>query len=114
MSALEREKSGIFTLAQALKIEEIEKMSVEERENALLPTEEIFSSHPVFQLPSFFDRLVANGCRVNVKKLGLTGEEAGKRFRLYSGGVFFALGEIKKDGEELCLCKIKDFPPDEK
>ncbi len=114
MSALEREKSGIFTREQAFKIEDLEKMSLEERENVLLPTEEIFSSHPVFHLPPFFDRLVANGCRVNVKKLGLEKEKEGKRFRLYRNGSFFALGEIKKFGEEACLCKIKDFPSDEK
>ncbi len=114
MSALEREKSGIFTLDRSLKIEDLEKMSQEEREAELLPTEEIFATYPVFHLPSFFDRLIANGCRVNVKKLGLEKEQIGKLFRLYQDGKFFALGEIRAFGEEICLCKIKDFPPDEK
>lgn len=114
MSALEREKSGIFTLKQALRIGDLEKMSLEEREKMLLPTEEIFFAHPVFHLPPFFDRLVANGCRVNVEKLGLEKKDVGKRFRLYEKGRFFALGEIKMFGEEICLCKIKDFPPDQK
>ncbi len=111
MSALEREKSGIFTLENAVKISEVEKMTKEEREKVLLPTEEIFSSHPIYELPDFFDRLVANGCRVNVKKLGLSAD-VGKRFRLYRDGVFFALGEIVEIKGEICLAKIKDFPFD--
>ncbi|MBR5295046.1 MAG: tRNA pseudouridine(55) synthase TruB [Clostridia bacterium] len=112
MSALEREKSGIFTLEKAVRLEKIEEMTLEEREGLLVPVETIFSLYPKFEIPTFFDRLIANGCRVNVKKLGLADEKVGQRFRLYQNGKFFALGEIKAFEGEICLCKIKDFPPD--
>ena len=111
MTALEREKSGIFTLQNAVTLEEIEKMSPSEREACLLPTEQIFSPHPIFVLPPFFDRLIANGCRVDVKKIGLKGS-LGQRFRLYRNGRFFALGELIENEGISTLCKIKDFPPD--
>ena len=112
MSALEREKSGSFTLSQAVCVREIEAMTMKEREGLLLRTEDLFAAYPVFCLPAFFDCLVANGCRVKTKKLGLEGP-VGQRLRLYRDGVFFALGEIREEEGETVLCKIRSFPPDE-
>ena len=112
MSALEREISGDFSLSQAVFLREIEEMTAKEREEILLETEALFASYPAFFLPAFFDRLVANGCRVQTKKLGLEGS-VGQRFRLYRDGVFFALGEIREEEGETVLCKICSFPPEE-
>ncbi len=113
MSALEREQSGIFTLEKSVTLAELEAMSEEKREEKLIPTEEIFAEEEIFELPQFFDRLIANGCAVSAEKLNLSDQEEGTRFRLYQNNRFFALGEmIEKDGEK-CLYKIKNFPPDE-
>lgn len=113
MSALEREKSGMFTLSDAVTLKELEAFSAAEREALLVPTERLFESHSVFHLPLFFDRLVANGCAVSVKKLKLEHVPAGERFRLYRDGAFFALGEVKEYEDGKKLVKIKNFPSDE-
>jgi tRNA pseudouridine55 synthase len=109
MSALTREKSGIFSLENTVTLETLEQMSLAERESILLPTEQIFDAHPIFELPDFFDALVANGCAVALRKLKKRGEK-GQRFRLYRNGSFFALGEIVEAEGELCLRAIKHFP----
>lgn len=112
MSALERTKSGAFLLENAVTLEALEQMSLEERENALVKTERVFEEYPVYRLPDFFARLVGNGLAVNCSKLGLGEAELGTRCRLYRNSAFFALGEIvERDGEK-CLFKIKDFPAD--
>ncbi len=108
MSVLCREQSGIFTLDSALTLSEVENMTEEERYDILLPTEELFEIYPVFALPDFFDRLILNGCRVKIEKLGLS-SEIGDRFRLYQKGVFCALGEVGEEEGEKVLYKIKDF-----
>ncbi|MBR7165320.1 MAG: tRNA pseudouridine(55) synthase TruB [Clostridia bacterium] len=112
MSALEREESAGLGLDTAVTLSCLEKMEGEERKKWLLPTEWLFRAHPVFELPPFFDRLVANGCAVNVEKLGLDSAAAGSRYRLYQNGVFFAVGEIREEEGAKKLFKIKNFPPD--
>ena len=110
MSALCREKSGGFLLEEALRLEELEKMSPSEREEALLPTERLFAEYPVLAPAPFFARLIQNGCAVKAEKCGLTGaEKAGSRYRLYNECGFFALGELRDDPEGLLLFKRKDF-----
>ena len=110
MSGLERVKSSSFTSEQAVTIERLEQMTLSEREGTLIPTEELFASHPVFHLPAFYDKLIANGQAVLCRKLGLSEEKVGARYRLYQKGAFFALGEIVSRDGEPCLFKIKDFP----
>ncbi len=112
MSALEREKSGIFQVRDAICLSQLEEMAPEERQSLLLPTEQLFESHDSFHLPPFFDRLVANGCAVSTEKLGLSHKEVSCRLRLYQRGVFFALGEIVEEEGEKKLKKIKNFLPD--
>ena len=112
MSALEREESAGLGLDTAVPLSRLEEMDREEREACLLPTQWLFRSHPVFELPPFFDRLIANGCAVNVEKLGLDSAITGSRYRLYQGGAFFALGEIREEEGAKKLVKIKNFPPD--
>ncbi len=111
MSALEREKSGMFSLEQSVKLEEIESLTGEEREALLLPTEDLFSAFPIYELPPFFDRLILNGCAVSAQKMGLVAQE-GQRFRLSLKGDFLALGQIVREKGEMALKKIKDFPKD--
>ena len=109
MTSLVREKSGIFSLEQAVDFSSLEKMTQEEREELLFPTEQVFFSYPVFPLPDFFDGLIANGCAVLIRKLNLKASP-GDCFRLYRDGSFFALGEIVEDEEGLKLRTKKQFP----
>ena len=112
MSAFLREKSGIFTLENAVRLETLERLSPAERTALLLPTETLFESYPAFTLPPFFDRLITNGCTVDTAKLGLSGFPAGQRLRLYRENVFIALGEIREHDGVKGLCAVKQFPPD--
>ena len=111
MSALEREKSGIFTLESAVSLSELEEMNGEEREALLLPTEDLFLSYPALHLPAFYDRLVANGCAVLTEKLSLSGT-VGDRFRLCRDDAFYALASIVEENGKKKLKKIKNFAPD--
>ena len=112
MSELERVKSGSFSLENAVTLDGLEQMTLEERESVLIPTEELFASFPVFHLPVFYDKLIANGQAVLCQKLGLADAVPGNRYRLYRAGAFFALGEIVSAEGEPRLFKIKDFPAD--
>ena len=113
MSELERVKSSAFSLENAVSLDRLEQMSPEEREGILIPTEELFASHPAIFLPAFYDKLIANGQAVLCKKLGIAEPILGTRYRLYRDGSFFALGEIVLTDGEPCLFKIKDFPADQ-
>jgi len=112
MSSLCREKSGVFSLENTVTLEELESMDPVAREESLLPTEELFFCYPVFSLPPFFDRLIANGCQVLTKKIAAEHLPLGQKVRLYRAGAFFALGEVILTDGEKKLKKIKDFPPD--
>ena len=112
MSQLERTKSGAFLLEDTVTLEELEKMTLAERERCLVETERIFADHPVCALSDFYGKLIANGQAVKCGKLGIFDADVGKRFRLYRNGSFFALGEIISTEGEPCLFKIKDFPAD--
>lgn len=112
MSELERIKSSSFSLENTVTLEQLEQMTLAEREGILIPTEQLFASHPVFHLPAFYDKLIANGQAVLCKKLGISDAVLGNRVRLYRAGAFFALGEIVLTDGEPCLFKIKDFPAD--
>lgn len=112
MSALEREQSGGFTLEDAVTLSSLEEMSLEEREAALIPTERLFEAYPVITLPSFFARLVLNGCAVDVKKIGIKETEEDVFFRLADENGFFAVGKTVLSDEVLCLKKVTAFLPE--
>lgn len=112
MSALERTKSGAFLLKDAVTLSMLEEMTPSQREDVLLDTERIFEQYPIYRLPDFYGKLISNGLAVSCRKLGLSREPTGKRFRLYLSDAFFALGEIVEREGETCLFKIKNFPAD--
>lgn len=110
MSALERKESGPFRIEDAVTLGELEKMEPGEREKTLLPTENLFLGYAPLRLPEFYLKLCKSGCRIDVKKIGLSGEKLGARFRLLDENGFFALGEIKSYHGVISLEKIKEFP----
>lgn len=108
MSSLTREKSGIFTLENSVSLSLLEKMSEREREDILLPIQDLFQAYPLFLLPTFYDRLILNGCAVACQKLSLT-VPSGTRLRLYEKDKFVALGEVREENGNRVLKKIKNF-----
>ncbi len=111
MSALVREESGGFALADSVSLEELERLDPAAREARLIPTERLFSALPAVELPPFYDKLIANGLAVLQKKMKIS-LSTGARVRLYRNGAFFALGEGVETAEGAALKKIKDFPSD--
>ena len=111
MSELCREESGAFSLSDSVTLAELEEMDPAARFARLIPTEQVFKCYLAFDLPPFFDKLIANGLAVSQAKLR-SDFPAGQRVRLYRDGAFFALGEAVLSREGPALKKIKDFPPD--
>jgi tRNA pseudouridine55 synthase len=109
MASLCRASACGFSLDEGITIEQLESMDKEARLALLRPTETLFSHLPSLTLPSFYDRLIGNGCAVALTKLH-TVFPLGTRVRLYhAGGSFFALGEVISGDEGLALKSIKTF-----
>lgn len=101
MSALTRTSACGFSLSDAATPDELEKMTEEERDARIIPTEALFPDAEKLSPDPFFVRLLRNGLRVETRKLGIADAPLGTRFRLYDGDVFFALAEVREpNGEE--------------
>ena len=107
MSSLTRTRAGKFSLSDAHTLDEIESMSMAERETLLLPTELLFDELPSVTLPDFFARLARNGCEIYQKKIG-TASPTGMRLRICDKNGFFAVGEVRdyEDGTAIKLIKL--------
>lgn len=109
MASLCRATACGFPLDESVTIEALEAMDREERLSLLRPTESLFAHLPSLTLPSFYDRLIGNGCAVALSKLKAC-FPLGTRVRLYHpDGRFFALGEVVSSDEGLALKSIKTF-----
>ena len=108
MQALARTETAGFSLAACHTLAEYEKMTQEERLSTVIPTEELFPAAARVELPAFFARLAHNGLPIYLRKIGRT-DPLGSYSRLYDGGVFFALGEVREEEEGLAIRPIRQF-----
>ena len=108
MKTLERTECAGFTLKDAHTLDEIEKMTEEEREALIIPTEELFPALECVRLSPFFARLARCGVEIYLVKISLAAE-AGKRFRLFDDTGFFAIGEVREFKDGLAIKPIKQF-----
>ncbi len=108
MSELNRTKSGNFTLNNAYTIEQIEKMSLEERENLVQPIEELFMEAPSVVLSDFYSKLCHSGCEIYQKKIK-TDYPVDKFIRICDKDGFFALGQIKDYPDGTAIKALKLF-----
>lgn len=109
MASLERRETGGFPILDAHSIAELEALTDEERAALLLPTEQLFSMHPLIKLPAFFEKLCRGGCEIYLKKLGID-LPIGTRVRLCrANGEFFALGEVFEYPDGAAVKAIKTF-----
>lgn len=95
MSALERTRSGNFEIKNAYTIDELEKMSEDERRTLLLPPESLFEGTPCVRFNEFFTRIFKSGCEIYQKKIN-TSFPVGTHVRVYEGDEFLALAEVKE------------------
>ena len=108
METLHRTRVGDFHISGSHSLEELERMSEEDRHSLLLPIEKLFDSLPAVCLPAFYERLCRNGCEIYEKKIKVN-IPTGERVKLYTEkGEFFALGEAREypDGNAIKAIKI--------
>lgn len=108
MKTLERTECAGFTLKDAHTLDEIEKMSEEEREALIIPTKNLFPTVESITLSPFFTRLARCGVEIYLKKINIEAE-VGKRFKLFDESGFFALGEVREFDDGLAIKPIKQF-----
>ena len=108
MKTLCRASASGFTLCDAHSLEEIEKMTEDERAALLLPTERVFEKYPKVILPEFFARLAHSGLEIYIKRIGFSANE-GEIYRLYDSNGFFAVGEVRSFDDGLAIKPIRQF-----
>ncbi len=109
MTTLNRTETGGFSLEQSYTIDQIDAMTMEEREKILIPTEALFASLPAVQLEAFYERLFRSGCEIYQKKIG-TSFSVGERVRVLDAkNSFFALSEVREYPEGTAIKSIKIF-----
>ena len=98
MATLCRTLAGGFSIEDSHTLEELEALSVEERQGLLIPTESLFNDLTAVNLPAFYEKLCRNGCEIYLNKLRLKSAlTLNQRVRLCSqDGEFFALGEVRE------------------
>ena len=107
MSSLRRVKSGSFDLSHSYTLEQLERMSYEERISLLLPLEEAFFDVEKVTLAPFFAKLCRSGCEIYLAKIKRD-FAVGTRLRIYDESGFFALGEVREfpDGKAIKMIKL--------
>lgn len=108
MASLRRTEVGGFDLTDAITIDELEEMSIEERFGRLIDVESLFNEYEIIRLPDFFASLCHSGCQIYLKKLGLD-LELSKKVRLYDKKGFFSLGEVRDFPDGKAVKPIKKF-----
>ena len=108
MSELNRTRSGNFTLDNAYTVEQIEKISLEEREKIVKPIEELFLEAPEVILPDFYARLCRSGCEIYQKKIK-TDYPVDEFIRICDKDGFFALGQVKEYPDGTAIKALKLF-----
>lgn len=108
MSSLVRTRTGRFTLADSITIEELEQMSFEER--LLLPksAESLFEEYPALDVNDFYAKLILSGCELYQKKLH-TNFDAGMLVRIRNKNKFIALGRADVNESESVIKPEKLF-----
>ena len=108
MKTLCRASASGFSLSDAYTLEELEAMSVEEREGVIHPIERVFSDKEEVCLPDFFSRLARAGQQIYLKKIGRS-LEVGTLVRLSDKDGFFAVGDVRDYDGELAIKPIRQF-----
>ncbi len=108
MQALTRTETASFPLSACRTLAEYEAMGEEERNAAIIPTEDLFPDAERVELPAFFARLAHNGLPIYLRKIGRC-DPLGSYLRLYDSGTFFALGEVREEEEGLAVRPIRQF-----
>ena len=108
MKTLCRMSAAGFGISEAHTLEELDGMTAEEKDAAIIPTEEIFKDKRRVELPDFFARLARCGAVIYLKKIGLE-LELSEIVRLADREGFFAIGEVIDTDEGRVIKPIRQF-----
>jgi len=108
MGELERASVGRFSIAAAVTLEQLRKMSRDEIASLLTPIDSAVDFFPAAKINDFSARLIKNGCAVDIKKLRLD-VKSGEYLRLYDSSGFFAVGITEKRDNTTVLRQKKLF-----
>ena len=107
MASLRRTESGIFTLDESVTVDDLARMSYEERCGMLHPCEELFD-HFALRLSDFYAKLACCGNEIYLKKTGVE-LPCGTFVRLYDKDGFFALGQVREFPNGYAVKPVKQF-----
>lgn len=96
MFSLVRTRTGRFTLADSVTVEELDNMTFEERLKLVLPIELMFGELPAVDVVDFYAKLVRGGTSLYQKKLGVSCDD-GQLVRIRNRGEFIALGRAASE-----------------
>ena len=108
MASLVRTKSGPFTLEGSHTVEEIEKMTLEERIAAVTPIAALFADLPEVTPGPRLTRLFACGSPISQKRVHTSFPEE-TLLRVTEGGVLIGLGRVTSDSGESVIRSEKLF-----
>ena len=108
MKTLERLSASGYSLGDARTLSELEAMSEMEREDFVLPVEDVFKGYRRVELPEFFARLAHNGQYIYLSKIRAE-LSVGELVRLCDGTGFFAVGEVREYEDGLAIKPIRQF-----
>ncbi len=109
MASLTRSEAAGYPLSRAIRLDELETMTEEQKAASLIPVEDIFAASARVILPDFYARLAHAGAPIYQKKIK-TAFPLGTRVRLCDKNGFFALAEASTDTEgEAILRSLRIF-----
>lgn len=96
---LRRTQAGQFNIADALTIEQCQKMDLDELMDCLLEVDKPLDAIPAIELSTIQAALVKQGQQINTEKTAAEPKQG--MVRMYSDQVFLGLGEMLLDGKLL-------------
>ena len=97
MASLERTRAGVFTLENALTLEEVDALGAEGLEARLLPMDAAISHLPAVRAEARHRAAVRNGMPLRPEWLDAPAPQA-EAVRVYVGGEFAGIGAPREDG----------------
>ena len=97
MATLERTRAGVFTLENALTLEEVDALGAEGLEARLLPMDAAISHLPAVRVEARHRAAVRNGMPLRPEWLDAPAPQA-EAVRVYVGGEFAGIGAPREDG----------------
>ena len=97
MASLERKRAGVFTLENALTLEEVDALGAEGLEARLLPMDAAISHLPAVRAEARHRAAVRNGMPLRPEWLDAPAPQA-PALRVYVGGEFAGIGAPREDG----------------